>query len=186
VNIFDKENSRKEVTKAVGEAAKADMIAHRTKRTIEEKYDEDPVFYEKFSNLLKKAIDDYREARITDAQYFLTASDIMEAVRDRKDTDIPDVLQDKDVAKAFYGVVYESVSQRNDDKEVSAKIAIDVDAIVQKNLVVDWHLKTDIQNKMFNQIEDYLADETKLGLSYEEIDLIMEKILNIAKRRYAK
>jgi len=100
--------------------------------------------------------------------------------------DIADFLQDKDVAKAFYGVVYESVSQRNDDKEVSAKIAIDVDAIVQKNLVVDWHLKTDIQNKMFNQIEDYLADETKLGLSYEEIDLIMEKILNIAKRRYAK
>jgi hypothetical protein len=39
---------------------------------------------------------------------------------------------------------------------------------------------------MLNEIEDYLADETKLGLSYEEIDLIMEKILNIAKRRYAK
>ncbi|MCX5726853.1 MAG: HsdR family type I site-specific deoxyribonuclease [Candidatus Saganbacteria bacterium] len=186
VNIFDKENFQKEVTKAVGEAAKADMIAHRTKRTIEEKYDEDPVFYEKFSNLLKKAIDDYRQARITDAQYFLTAKDIMEAVRDRKDTDIPDVLQDKDVAKAFYGVVYESVNQRNNDKGVSAKIAIDIDTIIQRNLVVDWHLKTDIHNKMLNEIEDYLADETKLGLSYEEIDLIMEKILNIAKRRYAK
>jgi type I restriction enzyme R subunit len=186
VNIFDKESFQKEVTKAVGEAAKADMIAHRTKRTIEEKYDEDPVFYEKFSNLLKKAIDDYRLARITDAQYFLTAKEIMEAVRDRKDTDIPDILQDKDVAKAFYGVVYESVNQRNNDKGVSAKIAIDIDAIIQGNIVVDWHLKTDIQNKMLNEIEDYLADKTKLGLSYEEIDLIMEKIINIAKRRYAK
>lgn len=186
VNIFDKESFQKEVTKAVGEAAKADMIAHRTKRTIEEKYDEDPVFYEKFSNLLKKAIDDYRQARITDAQYFLTAKEIMEAVRDRKDTDIPDILQDKDVAKAFYGVVYESVNQRNNDKGVSAKIAIDIDAIIERNIVVDWHLKTDIQNKMLNEIEDYLADETKLGLSYEEIDLIMEKIINIAKRRYAK
>lgn len=186
VNIFDKESFQKEVTKAVGEAAKADMIAHRTKRTIEEKYDEDPVFYEKFSNLLKKAIDDYRQARITDAQYFLTAKEIMEAVRDRKDTDIPDILQDKDVAKAFYGVVYEAVNQRNNDKGVSAKIAIDIDAIIERNIVVDWHLKTDIQNKMLNEIEDYLADETKLGLSYEEIDLIMEKIINIAKRRYAK
>lgn len=186
VNIFDKESFQKEVTKAVGEAAKADMIAHRTKRTIEEKYDEDPVFYEKFSNLLKKAIDDYRLARITDAQYFLAAKEIMEAVRDRKDSDIPDVLQDKDAAKAFYGVIYEFVSQRNSDKGVSAKIAIDVDAIIQRNIVVDWHLKTDIQNKMLNEIEDYLADETKLGLSYEEIDLIMEKIINIAKRRYAQ
>lgn len=186
VNIFDKENFQKEVTKAVGEAAKADMIAHRTKRTIEERYDEDPVFYEKFSNLLEKAIDDYRQARITDAQYFLTAKEIMEAVRDRKDPDVPDILQDKDVAKAFYGVVYESINQRNSDKGVSAKIAIDIDAIIQRNIIVDWHLKTDIQNKMLNEIEDYLADETKLGLSYEEIDLIMEKIINIAKRRYAK
>lgn len=186
VNIFEKESFQKEVAKAVGEAAKADMIAHRTKRTIEEKYDEDPVFYEKFSNLLKKAIDDYRLARITDAQYFLAAKEIMEAVRDRKDLDIPDVLQDKDAAMAFYGVIYEFVSQRNSDKGVSAKIAIDADAIIQRNIVVDWHLKTDIQNKMLNEIEDYLADETKLGLSYEEIDLIMEKVINIAKRRYAQ
>lgn len=186
VNIFDKENFQKEVTKAVGEAAKADMIAHRTKRTIEEKYGEDPVFYEKFSKLLKKAIDDYRQARITDAQYFFTTSEIMDAVRDRKDTDIPDILQDKDVAKAFYGIIYEGVSRKNSDKNVSAKIAMDVDAIIQRNVVVDWHLKTDIQNKMLNEIEDYLADETGLKLSYEEIDLIMEKIINIAKRRYAQ
>ena len=110
----------------------------------------------------------------------------MEAVRDRRDIDIPDILQDKDVAKAFYGVVYESVNQHNNDKGVSAKIAIDIDVIIQHNIVVDWHLKTDIQNRMLNEIEDYLADETKLGLSYEEIDLIMEKIINIAKRRYAK
>jgi NH3-dependent NAD+ synthetase len=39
---------------------------------------------------------------------------------------------------------------------------------------------------MLNEIEDYLADEAKLGLSYNEIDLSMEKIINIAKRRYAK
>ena len=110
----------------------------------------------------------------------------MEAVRDRKDADMPDILQDKDVAKAFYGVVYEAVNQRNNDKNVSAKIAVDMDAIIQSNIKVDWHLKADIQNKMLNEIEDYLADETKLGLSYEEIDLIMEKTINIAKRRYAK
>ncbi|OGC41723.1 restriction endonuclease subunit R, partial [candidate division WOR-1 bacterium RIFOXYD2_FULL_41_8] len=189
VDIFDKDNFQKEVMKTVGEAAKADMIAHRTKRTIEEKYEEDPVFYGKFSNLLKKAIDDYRQARITDAQYFLTAKEIMEAVRDRKDTDIPDILQDKDVAKAFYGVVYELVGQRDTgqgSKEISAKIAMEVDDIIQKNIVVDWHLKSDVQNNMLNEIEDYLADKTKLGLSYEEIDLIMEKIINIAKRRYAQ
>ncbi|MBC8485997.1 MAG: type I restriction endonuclease subunit R [Bacteroidetes bacterium] len=185
VNIFNKDNFQKEVTKAIGKAAKADMIAHRTKRTIEEKYDEDPVFYEKFSKLLKKAIDDYRQARITDAQYFFTAIKIMDSVRERKDLDIPEILNDKDVAKAFYGVVYESVNKHNNDKNISAKIAVIIDEIIQRNTVVDWHLKKDVQNKMLNEIEDYLTDKTNLGLSYEEIDLIMERIMNIAKRRYA-
>ncbi len=186
VNIFEKEHFQKEVAKAVGEAAKADMIAHRTMRTIEEKYDEDPVFYEKFSKLLKKAIDDYRQSRISDAQYFLAANEAMESVRDRKDTDIPESLLDKDVARAFYGVVYEGVSKRNSDKNVSAKIAVDIDSIVQRNVIVDWHLNSNVQNKMLNEIEDYLADEVKLGLSYEEIDLIMERIMSIARRRYAE
>lgn len=186
VNIFDKENFEKEVIKAVGEAAKADMIAHRTKRTIEEKYEEDPVFYSKFSRLLQKAIEDCRLARITDAQYFMTAKNIMESVRDHHDTDIPQTLQDNEAAKAFYGVVYESVNQKNADKDVSARIALDVDGIIQRNKIVDWHLKTDVQNKMMNEIEDYLADETGLGLNYDEIDLIMEKVINIAKRRYAQ
>ncbi|MCL4417997.1 MAG: DUF3387 domain-containing protein, partial [Actinobacteria bacterium] len=185
VNIFNKDIFQKEVTKVIGKAAKADMIAHRTKRTIEEKYDEDPVFYEKFSKLLKKAIDDYRQARITDAQYFFTAMEIMDSVRERKDSDIPKILNGNDVAKAFYGVVYESVNKRNNDKSISAKIAIIIDEIIQRNKVVDWHLKKDVQNKMLNEIEDYLADKTNLDLSYEEIDLIMERIMNIAKRRYA-
>jgi type I restriction enzyme R subunit len=186
VNIFDRENFEKEVVRTVGEAAKADMIAHRTKRTIEEKYEEDPVFYEKFSKILEKVIDDYRNLRITDAQYYLSAKNIMESIRDRKDSDIPPVLQDKDVAKAFYGVVHESAKAKNIGTDVSAKIAIDIDEIINRNLKVDWHLKTDVQNQMVNEIEDYLADETSLGLSYDEMDLIMEKIMNIAKRRYTQ
>lgn len=185
VNIFDKERFQKEVTKAVGDAAKADMIAHRTKRTIEEKYDEDPVFYEKFSNLLKKAIDDYRQARITDARYFLTAKEIMEAVRDHKDSDIPDVLQDKDAARSFYGVIYKFTNPRDKDKSVNAKVAMDVDAIIQRNIVVDWHIKTDVHNKMLNELEDYFKDDSIFDLTYDEIDIIMEKILSIAKRKYA-
>jgi type I restriction enzyme R subunit len=190
VNIFDKEKFEKEVAKVVGDAAKADMIAHRTKRTIEDKFEEDPVFYEKFSKLLQKAIEDYRQLRISDAEYFLAAKRIMDSVRDHKDSDIPEVLQDKDIAQAFYGVVHETVLEHAGDspeiKQKSAGIALAIDEIVQRNLVVDFHLKTDAQNKILNEIEDYLADKTDLELNYEQIDLIMEKIINIAKRRYTR
>jgi type I restriction enzyme R subunit len=35
--------------------------------------DEDPVFYRKFSEILQKIIDGYRQKRIDDAQYLLKA-----------------------------------------------------------------------------------------------------------------
>lgn len=186
VNIFEKDSFEKEVERVVGKGGKADMIAHRTKRTIDERYEEDPVFYEKFSKLLVRTIEDYRLARITDAQYFLAAQKIMESVRDHQDSDIPEVLKDRAVAQAFFGVVFEAINGKNSDKDASAKIAMAIDDVIQKEMVVDWHLKTDIQNKMINEIEDYLTDKTELGLTYDEIDTIMEKVLNIAKRRYAQ
>ena len=56
--------------KAGGSAAsKADTIAHRTKKTIKERMEEDPAFYKKFSELLEAAIADFRIERLSDADY---------------------------------------------------------------------------------------------------------------------
>ena len=190
VNIFDKENFEKEVMRVEGQAARADMIAHRTKRTIEEKFDEDPVFYEKFSKLIEKAIEDYRQKRITEAQYYNSVVEYMESVRTRTDKDTPDILKDHDVAKAFYGVVYEVIGKDSDNdgkkRDIAARVGIGIDEIVLKHKVVDWYLKQDVQNAILNELEDYLRDHPELNLSWEEIDLIMGKVLHIAKRRYAE
>src|SRR5262245_63555531 len=45
VNIFDKDAFLKEIEKLEGISSKADTIAHRLKRTITERMDEDPAFY---------------------------------------------------------------------------------------------------------------------------------------------
>ncbi|MEM8727613.1 MAG: hypothetical protein AAGE99_02740 [Chlamydiota bacterium] len=50
-------------------AAKADTIAHATKKVINEKMAEDPTFYEKFSKLIQQAIDDFKARRISDLDY---------------------------------------------------------------------------------------------------------------------
>jgi type I restriction enzyme R subunit len=71
VNIFDA-NAFQQVVEEQGQgrptSAKADMIAHATKRAITERLDEDPAFYEKFSKLIQAAIDDYRAGRISDLE----------------------------------------------------------------------------------------------------------------------
>jgi len=52
---------------------------------------------------------------------------------------------------------------------------------------VNWTTNTDVQNRMRNHIEDALFDaksSTGFDLSFDEIDLILEKCLDIARRRY--
>jgi len=190
VNIMDKENFEKEVARIEGFAARADLIAHRTKRTIEEKFGEDPAFYEKFSKLIEQAIKDYRDKRINESEYFHRVNDYKEAVRQRKDNDSPAILDERDTARAFYGVITETVKSKSaeDNNAITDKIAeisIDIDDIILKNKIVDWYLNTDIQNKMFNQIEDYLLANVDIKFSYDDIDLIMEKVIDIAKKHYS-
>lgn len=112
VNIFDKEAFAAEVAKLEGDASKADTIAFRTKRTIIERYQEDPAFYRKFSEMLEDAIRAFREKRLSDAEYLKQVSAIRDAVRDRRADGLPPILRDRDVARAYYGVIRETLAGR--------------------------------------------------------------------------
>ena len=59
VNIFDKNAFEKEVEQHTSPAARADLIASRTAKTINEKMGEDPAFYKKFSRMLEEVIEEY-------------------------------------------------------------------------------------------------------------------------------
>jgi type I restriction enzyme R subunit len=186
VNIFDKVNFQKEVEKVAGEARRADMIASRIRKTIEEKYEEDPVFYEKFSKLLEDAISSFHHERITDAGYLESVKDIMVKVVDHRDDELPDSLKDHEVAKAFYGIIKREITDHGIDLDQAdiAKISLDIDQIIVENKVVDFHLHQDPQNKIINLIEDYLADNTSCSLSFDIIDDIIDGVMKIALVRY--
>jgi hypothetical protein len=64
LNIFDDiviEARRKE--KVETDASIADTIAHQLIRSIEDKWDEDPIFFEKFSKLIQPTIADFHKGR---------------------------------------------------------------------------------------------------------------------------
>jgi type I restriction enzyme, R subunit len=194
VNIFDKEQFQQEVENTIGEAAKADKIASRTSKHITEKMDEDPAFYKKFSEILKDAIRAYEEHRINEAQYLSQVTDIMDAVLSHRDDDLPESLKEKEIARAFYGIAKESLAEKFSDdttaKSIAADIALASDEIIQKHIVVDWPTKVDIPKRMIHQIGDYLIDEVRdkynLSMTFEEIDGIAERIVDVAKIRYNK
>ena len=198
VNIFDKEKFQQEVENTTGKAAKADKIASRTAKHISEKMEEDPAFYKKFSQMLKETIADYEAKRIHEAQYLNKVQEIMENVLAHTDSDIPEILRDKDVAKAFYGLTIESLAEKLQDetikKGIATQTALQVDALIKEAVldngkpIIEWEYKSGITGKLIIDIGDYLIDEVRdkynISLSFGEMDEIANKYLDVAKKRY--
>ena len=197
VNIFDEAAFRKVVEEqgAGGSSgnlgAKADMIAHATRRAIHERLEQDPAFYEKFSRLIQQAIDDYRASRLSDLEYLQRVTTIKEAVVSRRDDELPPALAGDADAAAVYGVLRPFVADHvGDDEEVqtaAAEAAKAVWDIFQRNRKVGYWEDVDAQRRTMNEIDDYLYDEVKgtraIPLSTEQMDAIIEKTMQLARHR---
>lgn len=192
VNIFDKDAFQDEVEKTIGTAAKADKIASRTSKHITEKMEEDPAFYKKFSDMLRETISEYEIGRLTELEYLNKVREINEQVLSKTDSDIPEELKERDVARAFYGIslndLKDKTKSQNELKMWSTEIALASDNIISSMIEVDWQNKIDITRKMIHLIGDFLIDDLRdkynLSLSFEEIDRIAEQIVEVAKIRY--
>jgi len=189
VNIFDKAAFADEVEKVEGTASRADMIASRTKKTISERMEEDPVLYKKFSRLLEETIEAYHQKRISDLEYLKRATNVMEQVRTGREGDEPEAVKDKDVARAFYRIVQETLKalEMELDIQQTGAIAIKLDELVKAHRVVDWTRKTDVQNTMRQAMEDYLYElrSDGLELGFDAIDEILDGVMRVATHRYA-
>jgi len=194
VNIFDEKTFLQVkqdhgVYDARTTAARADAIAHATKRAITEHMEEDPAFYEKFSKLIQQVIDDYRAKRISDQEYLQRAAEIGESVASRKHDDVPGVLQGNEHAMAFYGILkpFLGDSATNNTDEVASNAALAIAGIFEANLKVNFWDDFDAQKRTMNDIDDYLYDSLKgeqgIELSTEKMDEIIERTMQLARHR---
>ena len=200
VNIFDKELFAEEVEKVVGKAAKADTIASRTTKYISEVLDTDPAFFKKFSKMLQETIEEYRQGRITEAEYLQKAENIMHKVLSHTDSEIPESLQDNPAAKAYYGLtleVYKQVCKNNssfNEVELALVTANEIDKIIKSSIfidekvMVDWTFKDKVISEIKLNIEDYLIDEIKrekgLPITFDNMDSIIDNCVEVAKKWY--
>ena len=196
VNIFD-EQAFQQVLDEQGAGksagAKADMIAHATKRAISERLEQDPAFYEKFSRLIQQAIDDYRAKRISDLEYLNRVNEIKESVVKRKPDDLPPILADDENATAVYGLllpfVAEHVMEAIQAADQAANAAKAIWEVFVRNRKVGYWDDLDAQRRTMNEIDDYLYDEVKgaqaIPLTTEEMDQIIEKLMQLARHRIA-
>lgn len=190
INIFDKDKFAEELEKQVGDARRADTIAHRTKRTIEERMQEDPAFYKRFSVLLEEAIRAFKDERIQAAEYLKRVKDVMNSVVNKTGFETPASLKYNDAAKAYYGVVFEILdlhkTGNEEFKEIAAVTALALDKIIMSMRIVNWTMNMDCQNQMRNRIEDCLFElkgSKGIEFTFDEIDSIMDQCIDIAKVR---
>lgn len=197
VNIFDDAtfNMVKEeqgIFKKQTTASRADTIAHATKRTITEKMEEDPAFYEKFSKLIQNAIDDFRARRLSDLKYLSTVKDISNKVVTKQHDDVPENIRGNEEACAYFGLIkpyfmnYDDLGSEQIDK-IASETAITIVNIIDSKWKVDFWDDGDAQKMAINEIDDFLYDKVKdrygLSLSLEQMDEIIEKTMQTAKSR---
>ena len=171
------------------EASRADSIAHLIKRTISERMEEDPTFYQKFSNLIQQVIDDFRAERLSGVEYLEKVSKLKKNFDSRGHENVPEKLRFNGDATAFFGViqpVFETCTAGT-CHEHSADAALAIHTILQRHGKVHFWDDPDARNSAINDIEDYLYDEVKAkrGIEFnnEQLDEIIERTMRIARNR---
>jgi type I restriction enzyme R subunit len=189
VSILDKDAFAKEVAAVEDPRAKAEVIANRVRRSIHEHFDEDPVFYKRFSELISKTLEDAQAERISQLDLLATMEDIRDRVRDRRAyEDVPDILKTRDVAKSYYDVLRDQFGSAGltVPEAEAATLAALMDDIIQAKRRVDWADDVDVQNQMKIAIEDELFAFQKargIKLDFDTIDRLLDRVIDVARRR---
>ncbi|MGE0180763.1 MAG: type I restriction endonuclease subunit R [Parvularculaceae bacterium] len=176
----------------VSDGSKADRIASATRRTLTERMEEDPSFYQRFSSLLEESIREYRARRLSERDYLVRVMDLAQQVA-RKDRGkpAPAALKGNDDGQAFYGVLENELTRPNGMKiseNEAASVALAIIEIIKAHHIVDVWSNPVAQNRMRNAIDDYffdvVRDQKGVDLSVEALDEIEKKLMNLARARF--
>ena len=191
IDILNKDDFERELEQLGSSKAKADAISSRLTRSISEKYQENPAYYDSFSRRIKKALEQYKEKVISEAEYLTKMRSIMEDYHNGKSTvTYPESIKNNVHAQAFYGVlsaVFDSEQEVKISADFVAEIAEEITKIVASHSQVDWTNNKTIHDRISQDIDDlfyHYEKERGLKLSFETIDKIIENVKTVALRRF--
>lgn len=179
--------------KSESDASLADTIAHQLTHSIEEKWEEDPIFFEKFSKLVSETIADFHNGRINELVYLSRVRQCRDKIENRRDeTDaVPPRLRDDSHAQAFWGLAKRNLEKAGvGDPEIAADIALKMSRIVQQRRKVGWQNDRDVENLIRNDIDDFFFEELRgrreLKIDPSVLDAVVDDVLASARVRLAQ
>ena len=191
IDILNKDDFERELEELGSLRAKADAITSRLTKSISEKRDENPAYYDSFSKRIKDALEQYKARVISEAEYLSKMRDIMEDYHAGRSTvTYPESIKGNVHAQAFYGVL-SAIFDSGQDAEISpnfvAEMAIEITKIIAEHSQVDWTNNKTIHDRIAQDIDDLFyryEKERGLKLSFDTIDKIIENVKTVALRRF--
>lgn len=191
VDILNPEAFEEELERLVTKRAKADAIRTRLTKSISARYDEDPILYKKFSERIEQVLQDYKNKRISEADYLHRMKEIMKDYRmGASYVSYPENIRSHRNARAFYGVINEILSKQKsgEDKiEEQGELALKVDEIIRRHRKVDWRDNIDIHNRISQELDDLFYEYMQkhgYHIDFDIIDELIEQVKGIALSRY--
>lgn len=191
VDILNKTDLEHELEELGTARAKADAIVSRMTKSISEKYDENPAYYESFSKLIEDTLKSYREKIISDAEYLNKMRQIIsDYSKGNSGISYPESIRNNVHAQSFYGVIsaiFSDLDDVNVSADFAAEMSIAITDIVSKHSQVDWTNNKTIHDRIAQDIDDLFFEYEKergLKLSFDTIDKIIENVKTVALRRF--
>ncbi|MBQ8595892.1 MAG: type I restriction endonuclease subunit R [Oscillospiraceae bacterium] len=191
IDILNKDDFERELGELGSLRSKADAIMSRMTKSISEKYDENPAYYESFSKRIKEALELYKTKVISEAEYLAKMRSIMEDYHMGKSTlSYPDRIKSNVHAQAFYGVlnaIFDEIKNDFITPDFVAEVAEEITEIVATHSQVDWTNNKTIHDRISQDIDDLFYEYEKnrgLTLSFEVVDKIIDNVKTVALRRF--
>ncbi len=191
IDILDSSAMKKQLKELKTDRAKADSIRSCLNKSISEKYDENPAYYDSFSKRIKEVLERYKKRVINEAEYLSQTEDLLEEFRKgRNRTTFPERIKNDLHSQAFFGVlnsIFEKTTEIKPDPDDIAYISSEITRIIKENRKVDWATNTSIQKIINQNIDDLIYDvgsEKGWIITDDLLNLIETEILKIASRRF--
>ena len=144
---------------------------------------------------------------MSDAEYLKRGTDVMTQVRDSNTQEGPDILKERDLSRALFGALQEELARgsigssvvredlapdgaggtgRPSVESTLAEAACTMEDLIRNHAVVRWRENIDAQNRMRNDLDDFLYDlqiRKGMQISFDQMDAIIEAVIRIAIHR---
>ena len=159
------------------EKARTALVKNKARQIITEKAHLNPAYYEKMKERLENLINEEKEERKEDADYFNSYKKILEELLEQEKE-----REKLGLANAFEHAIYEELLKITQIKELSKSITKKIAENIKTEIdLVGWKTKRSSQKQLSIIIYDILS-ESKNKKIENKIDDLTEEFIDLAKR----